>query len=244
MTTDAAAWYFSEAGGIAGPLTANIDYDRMQNQSPGASVIGQVRVGAEEIIYNTSKKTPLTITGISITGPNASDFAVDPADIASALATVLPANRDAAEVLRISFTPSAEGPRSATLLVSSAAGVAAVSLSGTGLPDRPIVPLFAPMNFISGSAPNNLQMTNTGGKTLSLDTLAIIGPDAGSFTLGALFGHPLGNCFAPMLLGPKSSCNFAVGVASGVTTAVSATLLIVTNDPLHPHQEVPLTFTP
>jgi hypothetical protein len=95
MTVDDPAWYFSEVGGTAGPFTADIDFDRMQNQTPGASPIGQTRTGAAELIYNTSKKTALTITGITLTGPNATDFVVSAADIASALATALPANKDA-----------------------------------------------------------------------------------------------------------------------------------------------------
>ena len=62
MTVDGRAWYFSEVGSTAGPFTADIDFDRLQNQSPGASPIGQTRAGAAELIYNASKKTALTIT--------------------------------------------------------------------------------------------------------------------------------------------------------------------------------------
>jgi len=242
MLVDGPAWYFSEVGGLAGPLTADIDFDRLQNLSPGGISVGTTRTSSE-FIYNTSKKTALTITAISMTGANPGDFAVDPADLASALATTLPANKDAVEVLHVSFTPTASGPRSATLLVTSASGIAEVFLTGTGLPGSPVVSLIAPLNFVTGAAPFNLSIANAGGQTLSLDSLTIGGANPEAFTF-AVTNHGLSNCFTPELIAPKSECLFAVALAPGVTTAASATLVIVTNDPLHPRQEVPITFTP
>ena len=179
MTVDGPAWYFSEIDGIAGPLTANIDFDDLQNQSRGGISVGATR-SAAEIIYNTSKKTALTITDIRFVGDNPGDFSIAPVDLAAATTTVLPANKDAALQLHVSFTPTGEGLRTATLQVTSAAGIAQVFVQGTGLAQRPILAGPFPLNFITGSAPINMQITNAGGLTLSLDSIAIGGanPDA------------------------------------------------------------------
>jgi hypothetical protein len=239
---DGPAWFFAEFGGVAGPMTANVNFDAMQNQSPGGISVGTSRV-ATELVYNVSKKTALTITNITFVGANPADFSIPAAELAAAETTVLPPNKSAAEALHVTFRPTAAGFRTATLQVTSAAGIAQIFLTGTGLPTRPILAPIGPLSFLRASAPANLTIQNLGGQTLSLKSFTIVGAKASAF---AFFTANSGqsNCFAGELLAPKSFCFLAVGLAPGATPPASATLEFVTNDPVNPKLDVALTLAP
>jgi hypothetical protein len=239
---DGPAWFFAEFGGIAGPTTANVNFDAMLNLSPGGISVGTSRT-ATELVYNVSKKTPLSITGITFVGANPADFSIPAADLASAATTVLPPNKSAAEALHVTFTPTAAGLRTATLQVTSAAGIAQIFLTGTGLPQRPILAPIGPVNFLPASAPANLTIQNSGGQTLSLNSFTIVGANASAFAFFTA-NHGLSNCFAGMLLAPKSFCQMAVGLAPGATPPATATLEFLTNDPVNPKLDVVLTLSP
>ncbi|MCU1292615.1 MAG: ompB-2 [Bryobacterales bacterium] len=239
---DGPAWFFSQGGSIAGPMTANINFDAMQNMSPGGISVGTSRTGVE-LVYNVSKKTPLTITNITFLGANPGDFSIPAADLAAAATTVLAPNKGAVELLHVVFTPTGEGVRTATLQVTSAAGVAQIFLTGTGLPQRPILAGFGPLNFFLQSAPANLGITNTGGQTLSLNSFSIGGANPEAFAFFTA-NNGFSNCFPGILLAPKSFCFMAVGLAPGATAPSTATLIFVTNDPVNPTLEVALTLSP
>jgi hypothetical protein len=213
----------------------------MQNQSRGGISVGTTRIG-EELIFNVSKKTALTITNIEFVGANPGDFSVPAADVAAALGGSLPPNQGAAEAIRVFFTPTGEGLRTATLQVTSAAGIAQIFLSGTGLPERPVVGQIAPLSFITESAPANISISNSGGETLVIDAISIggVNPDAFQFFTA---NHGLGNCYAGMLLGPKSFCYMAIGLAPGAMPPANATLIIQTNDPVTPTMNVSLNLS-
>jgi len=239
---DGPAWFFAEFGGVDGPMTANVNFDAMQNLSPGGISIGTSR-SATELVFNVSKKSPLTITNITFVGANPADFSIPAADLAAAATTVIPASKGASEALHVIFTPTAAGLRSATLQVTSAAGIAQIFLTGTGLVARPILAPIGPLSFLPASAPANLTIQNLGGQTLSLKSFTIVGAKASAF---AFFTANSGqsNCFAGELLAPKSFCFLAVGLASGATPPASATLEFLTNDPVNPKLDVVLTLSP
>jgi hypothetical protein len=239
---DGPAWFFAALGQVSSPITADINFDRLQNLSPGGISVGTSRT-ATELVFNVSKKTALTITNITFLGANPADFSIAAADLAAAPTVVLPPNKGAAEPLHVFFTPTGEGLRTATLQVTSAAGIAQIFLSGTGLPERPILAGPGPLSFIPTSAPANIIITNVGGQGLSLDSFSIGGanPDAFAFVVA---NHGLSNCFPGILLGPKSSCFLAVGLAPGATAPASATLVFNSNDPVNPNLEVALTLSP
>jgi hypothetical protein len=194
-------------------------------------------------VFNVSKKTPLTITAITFVGANPADFSIPAADLAAAATTVLAPNKGASEALHVTFTPTAAGLRTATLQVTSAAGIAQIFLTGTGLAARPILAPIGPLSFLPTSAPANLTIQNLGGQTLSLKSFTIIGAKASAF---AFFTANSGqsNCFAGELLAPKSFCFLAVGLAPGATPPASATLEFLTNDPVNPKLDVVLTLSP
>jgi hypothetical protein len=239
---DGPAWFFAALGGVSGPITANVNFDAMQNQSPGGISVGTSRV-ATELVFNVSKKTSLTITNITVLGANPADFSIPAADLAAAATTVLPPNKGASEALHVLFTPTSAGVRTATLQVTSAAGIAQIFLTGTGLAQRPIISPIGPLTFLAASAPANLIIQNLGGQTLSLNSISIGGANASAFAFFTA-NHGLGNCFAGMLLAPKSFCNMAVGLAPGAAPPASAVLELLTNDPVTPKLDVALTLSP
>jgi hypothetical protein len=247
MTIDGPSQFmYNEFTVVGSGITADINFDRLQNQVPGPSAQGTTRTAAE-LIYNNSKKTPLTITSATIAGANAGDFSV------SAIPTAaLPPNKDAAFQFIVTFKPSGEGLRAATLAVTSNAGTVTANLSGTGRADRPIVAKYAPLNFLPTSAPDNLQMADGGGQVLQISSVSITGANPDAFRITALQGAGIGTCqfvgapagAGPFLVGPSQFCYFAVGLAPGATAPASAFLTIVTNDPITPVENVPLTVSP
>jgi hypothetical protein len=242
MTIDGPSQFMYSPGLIGTPISANVDFDRQQNQIPGGTVQGTTRI-ATEIIFNNSKKTALTITSATIGGPNAGDFTV------SAIPTApLAPNKDAAFEFVVTFTPSGDGVRTATLSITSNAGTATGTLSGTGLVNRPVVTQFAPLSFFPTSAPAILEMANGGGQSLQISSVSIVGANANAFVLLPLSGAGLGTCQfvggGPSLLGPHQFCDFEVGVAPGAPAPASASLVIVSNDPVTPVETVPLTLSP
>jgi hypothetical protein len=239
---DGPAWFFEELGDVAGPETANINFDEIQNQVSGGISVGATRL-ALELVYNVSKKTPLTITNIAFAGANPTDFSIAPAELATALSTALPPNKNAVDLLHITFKPTASGARSATLLVTSAVGVAEVFLTGTALPQRPILAPMAPLNFIPTSASANISIQNTGGQTLVLNSFSIVGANPAAFSLfGANNGFS--NCFPGVPLPPHGFCFLAVGPVAGAKAPATAALEFLTNDPVNPKLDLVLTLTP
>jgi hypothetical protein len=242
MTTDGPAWAFTNISGVTTTgFTPDIDFGRLQNMTPGGIAVGATR-SASELVYNTSKKTPLTVTQIQVTGANPADFLVSAQAIASAATTVLPANKDAAEALQITFRPTAAGARTANVVFTSVAGVVQIVVTGTGLPTRPILSGLEPVAFLPESAPVAFIVQNTGGATLALNTIAIVGAKPAAFEL-TVANAGQGNCFAGVLLAPLSYCFLGVGLAPGAAAPATATLAVTSNDPANPTMSVPLTLT-
>jgi hypothetical protein len=214
----------------------------MQNLSTGGISVGTSRT-AVEMVYNTSKKTSLTITNLSIVGANPDDFSIPAADLLAAASTTLPSNQGAAEIVHVMFAPTAEGVRTAAVQFTSAAGVVQVALTGIGLPLNPVLGSVGPFVFIPTSAPANMTIQNTGGATLALNSISIGGANPEAFEL-TVANNGFSNCFAGVLLGPKSFCQLAVGVVAGATPPASGSLVIISNDPASPETDISLTLTP
>ena len=209
----------------------------------GAISIGTTR-SANLFVYNTSKKTPLTLTSITIEGPQAGDFTVSPASVAAWLNAPIPANQNAAANLGVTFTAHAEGMSAGALRLVSNAGTALVSLAGQTLPDRPIISVAAgPLSFIPTSAFDTLTVGNQGGQPLSIGSITIGGANPGAFQFVAA-NRGLSNCFAGVLIGAHAFCYLGVGVAPGAVAPANAQLLIQSNDPQQPLTSIELTLQP
>ena len=243
-TVDGAAWFINNlSADVGAPPSPNIDFGALQNTVQGATKVGDTRT-AQEFVYNTSRKTPLTLTEIAIVGPAAGDFTIAPVGIALALNVPIPANKSAAVILQITFSPSAEGVRTATLRLVSNAGTALVSLKGAGLPQRPIISVTAAaLGFVLASAPSTLQVYNNGGDALVLQSIAFGGANPSSFKF-TVANRGFGNCYSGITMGPQSFCDLGVGVAAGAVAPSSALLIIRSNDPVQPEKDISLNLAP
>src|SRR5712675_1640962 len=222
-TIDGPSWFINNASAVVGtPPTPNVDFGALQNTAQGPMSVGSTRT-AVLMVYNTSKKTPLVISTIAVEGPAASDFSVAQASLNAALNVSIPPNKSAAVSLQLSFTPSAEGVRTATLRLVSNVGTALVSLNGEALPDRPILAtnVGASLAFFADSAFDTVQVTNQGGQALVLQSIDLGGASPASFQFFTA-NRGFSNCFAGIALSPHSSCYLGVGPAAGAAAPSSA----------------------
>jgi hypothetical protein len=242
-TIDGPAWFVYNGSAASGlGAAAGLNFDALQNSVQGAISIGAVR-SAQVLVFNTSKKTPLAFSTVDVTGPNAADFTIAPASVQNALTTPVPAKTGSAAIMQIAFSPSAEGARSATLHLVSNAGTVLFPLSGSGLPARAIIRTSAgPLAFIPASAPDTIGVTNDGGQSLILSSIALGGANPGAFGFTAA-NQGFSNCFAGVPLGPHSTCYIGVGLAAGAQAPSNGVLTIGSNDPLQPETAIALTLT-
>ena len=103
-TGDGPAWFIAEDG----TSKQQVDFDTMAGTVPGGIPVGGSR-SAGLLVYNVSKKTPLTIASASLAGVNSSDFSLIPADVSAALAASIPPNQSAFVRIGVSFTPWSRG---------------------------------------------------------------------------------------------------------------------------------------
>jgi hypothetical protein len=197
----------------------------------------------QEFVANISKKTPLTITSVSVVGANPGDFTVPEADIAAATGSALPPNKSAVASLHVTFTPTDAGTRTASLQIVSNAGTISASLSGVGLPLVPILgPLDTTLSFIPTSAFQTLTLKNEGGATLILQSFTLTGAGKASFeTPAANSGQS--NCFAGEDLAPLADCLLSIGLSSEASAPSNAMLILRTNDPAHLETDITLSLT-
>jgi hypothetical protein len=243
-TIDGASWFISNASAVLGtPPTPDVNFGALQNTVQGAIPVGTTRTAAL-MVYNTSKKTPLVISEIAVAGANAGDFSVSQASVDRTLKVPIPANKSAAAILQLAFTATAEGVRTATLRLVSNAGTALVSLSGAGLPDRPILATSGALTFLPASAFDTVPVTNQGGATLVVQSIELRGANPGSFQIVAANRGGFSNCFAGIPLGPHGTCYIGVGLAPGAAAPSSGLLVIQSNDPMAPQTAIPLELTP
>src|SRR5262249_39506249 len=131
---------------------------------------------------------PLAIQSVAITGPGVGGFAIIEGGGSGSLAP------GESRTIRITFSPNAAGPFSASLTVgdNAAGSPHSVSLSGNGTnPPPPTVPgvVVAPGGSVSftdqlvGTASDLIAVTITSNGTapLKIDSISITGPDAASF---------------------------------------------------------------
>ena len=139
-------------------------------------------------IYNYGT-SPITFTGISLAGANASDFGIS----FNNCGTTLAPNGSGCTV-ELTFTPTAAGPRSATVQVaSSAAGSPeTLSLFGTGQPAYESLFLsvdtlsFTPINVGSTSGALSFNIYNYGDSVATFaatNPFTIAGPNSGDFNI-------------------------------------------------------------
>ncbi len=186
-----------------------------------------------ETVTNTGTAN-LTISTVTISGTNASDFAKS-ADTCTG-ATVTPSNTCSVSV---TFTPSATGSRSASLNFTDNASNSpqTVSLRGTGT--GPVVSLSAPPTFpsepIGTTSPSQtVTLTNTGSASLTFTAIGVTGPFA-TVASGT-------TCSTANPVGASGSCTVAVAFMPTAAGKASGSLSFSDNAPGTP-QTIALSGT-
>ena len=199
--------------------------------NPTSLSFGNQNVGttsaAQSISLTNSGTAALTISGIVVNGANAADFAesdtcpVSPSTLAIA----------ASCTISVTFTPSANGARTATLSISDNAGGSpqGVPLSGTGMTSAPSVTLsptsvgFGNQNVGTTSAAQTVTLTNTGTAPLTITSIALGGTNAADFAESATC--PL----SPDTLASGGTCTITVTFSPSVAGSRSAAISISDN---------------
>ncbi len=176
-----------------------------------------VASAAQSVTLSNTGTASLTISSISLTGANPSDFG-----LSSSCASTLAVN--ASCIVALTFTPGTTGARSASLMFTDTAAGSpqSVGLSGTGVQPQsaPAVASLSPPSLAFGtenvgasSAPLTITLSNTGGTALGLSGIALGGTNATDFSLSSTCGAtiaPAANCsvsvtFTPLASGARSA---------------------------------------
>ena len=144
----------------------------------GTQLVGSTSP-AQTVTVTNSGSAPLTVTGVTVTGTNAADFA----QTNTCAATVAPGGTC---TVSVTFAPAAAGARGATLTVATDAGPRPVSLSGTGSTASaalaPTSLTFAAQTVNTTSAAQTVTVTNTGTASLTVSGVTVTGTNATEFT--------------------------------------------------------------
>jgi len=143
-----------------------------------------VKSASQSVTLTNNQSTALSITNVAIGGTNAPDFAETNNCLGSVAA-------GASCLMSVTFTPAAAGSRTGSLTISNtlSSSMLTVPLGGTGLGPAPIVSLstngvvFAIQAIGTTSAAQTVTVRNTGNASLSIQTVALAGANAGDFAI-------------------------------------------------------------
>jgi parallel beta-helix repeat protein len=173
---------------------------------------------AQSVSVTNTGTGPLHISSVTTSG----DFS----NTASCPATINPGPTNAC-VFTVTFTPTAAGPRTGTLTVTSDATGSphTITLSGTGAPLTPTVSLtptsltFAPRTVGSTSTPQTITLANTGNGPLTITSITGSGDYAFTSSCGtalaALASCTINVTFTPLAAGPRPGSLVIVDNAPG-----------------------------
>jgi len=191
--------------------------------------------GTQALTTTSTGLASLSFTApAQITGPNAADFAIQPNACTPGYPNLLWGDTCS---LHVTFTPSASGPRTATLSVydNASGSPQIVSLTGNGV--RPTVSL-SPASLAFGDvgvqtySQGSITVTNTTGPgNLDFQGVTVSGPNANNFVVIDKSTCPL----TGGSLHPGTSCAFVVLGIVNSTGPMSATLNIADNSADSPH---------
>ena len=205
--------------------------------SPTSVAFGTVLVGStspSSTVKLTNTGTgPLTISNITITGTNPADFAqtnncggsVNAGGSCNIVATCTPLSA-ASFSASVSVTDNAAGSPQAVPLTCTG------SSPSTGISFSPTSISFAGQTVGTSSSPTAITVTNTGGSTLTITGVAIVGGNTTSFT-------QTNNCGS---VAPAGTCTINVTFSPKVAGALSSSVSVTDNAAGSP-QSVPLTGT-
>ncbi len=186
------------------------------------------------VTLSNSGSSSLSVTSVTISGTNASAFAISQ----NTCGTVA-ANGNCA--IQVTFTPPTVAGFLAQINIvdNAASSPQVITLSGTGVGNGPQIS-FSPASLAAGQilsgsvAPMLLTATNNGNSPTTISGTTITGTNASSFSITS------STCAAPIAVG--SSCQMNVTFSPAATGSFAATLNVADNVSGSP-QTVPLSGT-
>jgi hypothetical protein len=238
--------------GAAAQATATVTV--IEPTPPAASLSANSLTFASQFVASTSPSQGVTVTNTgqallhftavpAITGPNASDFAISGG---TTCATALPVANSGSCVVNVTFTPSAAGIRTATLVLTDddPSATQVVALTGTGAlsPSTAILAsttlTFSAQVVAVASASQSATMSNTGGASLHFSAAPVIsGANASDFAIVA--GT---TCLVATPVAGSGSCVVKITFTPGAAGTRTATLTFA-DDATPATQTVTLTGT-
>jgi Abnormal spindle-like microcephaly-assoc'd, ASPM-SPD-2-Hydin len=204
--------------------------------SPASMNFGKVNVGTT----SASKSATLTNTGtIAVAISSIAIMGTDPADFAETNDCPSSLNAGAKCTITVTFAPQVTGGLSASVTVTDNATGSPQTIALTGSGVRPNVQLspksltFGSQEIGTTSAPQNITLTDDGGGTLTISSIAITGTDPEDFA-------QTNNC--PASLPTTGTCTITVTFTPTATGSRTAVVTITDNAASSP-QEASLSGT-
>jgi uncharacterized repeat protein (TIGR01451 family) len=183
---------------------------------------------AQTVTLTNSGNAALEITGVSITGANAGDYAET--NTCPVSPTTLAAGANC--VISVTFEPTATGARTASVSVAdnAAGSPQTVGLAGTGAAANAPIATYAPtsltfasQNTGTTSAAQTVTLTNTGTAALAITGVTVTGANAGDFA-------QTNTCPAsPATLAANANCVISVTFKPTATGARTASVSVADN---------------
>ncbi|MGE0878947.1 MAG: choice-of-anchor D domain-containing protein [Acidimicrobiia bacterium] len=234
---------FMVSGKIAGPIMSDRSSVAFGSQAVGTPT------AAQSVVVTNLGNDGISAFGVALGGPDAAQFAI--AGTSNCLVATL-LTLDQTCHVDVVFSPQAATPvgdKSATLTVSYGGLRSPVTVALTGTATPAAVPQIAvqqssvvynPQEVATTSAPQTVNISNTGGGPLSITDAVLGGANSGDFIR-------VNNCpAAPATLAAPpaaNTCTVSVSFRPTATGTRTATLTISSNDPVKPTVVVTLTGT-
>lgn len=183
---------------------------------------------AQTVTVSNTGTAALSLTSLTLTGAQASEFQIAGGGTCSAGSSVA---ASASCTVRIAFAPTAVGARSATLAIThnAAASPTSVALAGSGTATpQPSIALdasalsFSAQTVATTSTAQSVTVTNSGAATLTLAAFTATGSAAADFARG-------GTCAANGTLVPGATCTVTHTFTPAATGSRTATLTIASD---------------
>ncbi len=181
--------------------------------------VGETGPNQDATIRNTGNG-PMSVSGLSLVGTNPGDFGIVSNGCTAPIAA------GASCIVRLSFTPTASGARSARLRVVDTAPGSPHQVNLTGFGTRPVFAVsptslaFPDTVLGESSAAKSVTVRNTGNGPLTMSR-SLVGPDANDFFVSAT------SCGG--LLAPAASCTVSVRFRPNEVGGHSASLRFAHN---------------
>lgn len=209
----------SACGGGAGN-SAIVPTGPAVSLSVASLTFGSQNVGTssspQAVTLSNTGNASLSVTSISISGPDASDFSESKTCGASVAA-------GANCTITVTFTPSTTGSLSASVTIVDAVGTQTVALSGTGASPFQVSLAPSALNFGivtvgTTSSSQTITLTDTGTAAVTITSISIAGANSGDFA-------QTNNCGSSVAVG--ANCAFSVTFTPSTAVNETASLIVV-----------------